>query len=192
MADFDVISRVGQEVRSLLWQGFIDDAEVRNIVGTLESILLDSPSEAARDSSIRLSVFLYQVTEDAYMKNAPMVPVNGQGNYRFPPLSLNLHYLVTPSVPDPDGNQLVLGKVMQIMYDTPTLNVADLETGESEPVRVILNRLTLEEHTRIWDALREAYKLSIAYVVRVPRVSSKRERTLAPVVEQNNEFAERD
>jgi len=175
-------------LKGLLWQGISEDAEVRPLVGNEEAILLDSPSETAKDSSNRLSVFLYQITEDPYMKNAPMVQGGSANGQAFPPLAPDLHYLVTPFVPQPEGQHLLLGKVMQIFYDSATLTLQDRVTGQTEPVRLILNRLTLEEHTRIWDALREPYRLSIAYAVRVPRVASQRQRAPARVREHNDHY----
>jgi hypothetical protein len=38
----------------------------------------------------------------------------------------------------------------------------------------VLCRLTLEELTRIWEALREPYRLSVAYQVRVTHIDSER------------------
>jgi hypothetical protein len=170
MADFQAIARVGQMLKATLWEGINAEDEVRPLVGNEEAILLDSPSETAKDSSNRLSVFLYQIAEDPYMKNAPMVPGASANGHRFPPLTLDLHYMITPFVPQPEGNHLLLGKVMQVLYDNSTLLLDDRVTGQTEPVRVVLNRLTLEEHTRVWDALREPYRLSVAYIARVPQV----------------------
>ena len=188
MADYHVIARVGQMLKGLLWQGFDADQEVRPVVGNEEAIVVDSPSETARDSSNRLSVFLYQITEDPYMKNAPMVQGVTPSGQAFPPLALDLHYLITPFVPEPEGQHLLLGKVMQVFYDNATLTLEDRLTGQAEPVRLVLNRLTLEEHTRVWDALREPYRLSIAYIVRVPRVASGRQREVARVGDRTNDY----
>jgi uncharacterized protein DUF4255 len=39
---------------------------------------------------------------------------------------------------------------------------------------VIFCRLSLEELTRIWESLREPYRLSVCYLIRVTRIDSRR------------------
>jgi hypothetical protein len=124
------------------------------------------------------------VVEDAYTKNQFPVSGNG-GRLRKPPLTLDLFYLVTPLVGSPREQQIVLGKVMQVLYDRAILSGADLIgslAGAAEEVRVILNPVSLEETTRVWQALEMSYRLSVCYVARVAMVSSRRETSTQPVV----------
>jgi hypothetical protein len=43
-----------------------------------------------------------------------------------PPLTLDLYYLITPLLTDAADRQIVLGKVMQVLYDRPSLEAPDL------------------------------------------------------------------
>jgi hypothetical protein len=87
----------------------------------------------------------------------------------------------------------VLGKVLQVLYDRAILEGSDLvgslATG-NEPLRAILNPVSLEETTRVWQALELSYRLSVCYVVRVAIVDSTREQYLQPVLEKSSTYGE--
>ncbi len=69
---------------------------------------------------------------------------------------------------------MLLGKTMQILYDNATIFLEDAASNIFEELRVIFCRLTLEELTRIWESLREPYRLSVCYLIRVTRIDSRR------------------
>jgi hypothetical protein len=48
------------------------------------------------------------------------------GRQRRTPLTLDLYYLITPLLTDAFDRQVVLGKIMQVLYDQPTLEGPDL------------------------------------------------------------------
>lgn len=100
------------------------------------------------------------------------------------PLPLNLYYLVTPFASQRESDLLLLGKTMEVLYDNAILVVRDSVTLEEHELRVILCRMTLEELTRVWEALREPYRLSVCYQIRVTRIESRRELIDARVIER--------
>jgi hypothetical protein len=53
----------------------------------------------------------------------------------------------------------------------------------------VLARLTLEELTRVWEALREPYRLSVGYIVRVTRVESLRAVRNARVIDRVADYS---
>jgi Pvc16 N-terminal domain len=55
---------------------------------------------------------------------------------------------------------------------------------------VIFCRLSLEELTRIWESLREPYRLSVCYLVRVTRIDSRRTPESGLVVERSAGFTD--
>jgi hypothetical protein len=88
---------------------------------------------------------------------------------------LDLHYLITPVTTDPEAKQALLGRVLQVLNDHAILRGADLQDslkGSSVELRVILESLALEEIARVWDALTEAYQLSVSYMVQVVTIES--------------------
>jgi hypothetical protein len=194
MADYTVLSEVGESILAVLWEEMQADPQVNTLIDSEDRISLESPADLEGNDTVRLSIYLYRIAEDAQSKNRP--PLNlGNGRLQKPPLTLDLYYLVTPLVGLPREQQIVLGKTMQVLYDRATLEGTDLvgSLGTSgETVRVILNTVTLEETTRVWQALEMSYRLSVGYVVRVAMIDSRRQQVLQPVTERVAEFGERE
>src|SRR5688500_16107282 len=109
MSDYTVIQRVNARLRQVLLAGMTGEAA--QYFDELDDIYVGSPRATAALQTKTLSVFLYQITEDPYMKNSPPVQSNGAGHLRMPPMALRFHYLITPVLSDPEGNALVMGKV---------------------------------------------------------------------------------
>ena len=68
--------------------------------------------------------------------------------------------------------------------DNAIILLRDPVSEIAEELRIVFCRLSLEELTRVWEALREPYRLSICYEVRVTRVDSLRTQQHARVVER--------
>jgi hypothetical protein len=186
MSSYKVISEVSKKLRELLWRAFEAEPEINpTILGNEEAIVFSNPTQAARDSANRLSLWLYQITENEFMKNQPPSRANGLQTLQFPPMALNLYYLVTPFATDGESDHLLLGKTLQALYDNANVLLQDPGDEVFEELRIIFCRLTLEELTRIWEALREPYRLSVCYQVRVLRVESQRRTEQARVVERD-------
>ena len=83
--------------------------EVAKLVGSESAIVFTNPTETARDSSNRLSLWLYQVTENEFVKNQPRLRGNGHDTSQLPPLALNLFYLVTPFAASGESDHLHRG-----------------------------------------------------------------------------------
>ena len=192
MSSYTALAEVGESLTAVLWQEIQLDPVVNALIDTENKISLKSPADLANDVSVRLSIYLYRVTEDPYAKN--QFPAYGNGaQLRKPPLTLDLFYLITPLVGEPRDQQIVLGKVMQVLYDRAILAGSDLVGSlaiSNEPLRAILNSVSLEETARVWQALELSYRLSICYVVRVAIVDSTREQFLQPVLEKSGTYGE--
>jgi hypothetical protein len=184
-----VLSRVSEALRRLLWTAFDGDAVIQPIVGSEAAIVFANPTETARDSANRLSIWLYQITENEFLKNQPPGRTNGHTSAQEMPLALNLHYLVTPFAATSEADHRLLGLTMQTLYDNAILPLRDPVEDISEDLRLVLCRLSLEELTRIWEALREPYRLSVCYMVRVTRIDARRTAQRARVLESNTDIA---
>jgi hypothetical protein len=186
--DYSVIQAVSKGLRDLLAEEFATEPPINAIVGGSGGIVFSNPTETAQNPANRLSLWLYQVTENEFLKNDPPVPTNGRARLRQQPLALNLFFLLTPFALDRESDLLLLGKSMEVLYDNAIVLLRDPTTNEADELRVILCRLTLEELTRIWEALREPYRLSVCYQVRVTRIDSRREVESARVLERTAGF----
>ena len=190
MSEYKVLSEVGQSIINVLWQQIQADPDLVALINSAELISLESPAEHQENSNdpALLSVYLYRVTEDPYMKNCPPVEGNG-GRMRKPPLSLDLYYLMTPLLKAPRDQQIVLGKVLQILYDRPTLEGPDLVGSlatTADVVRVVFNTMPLQEVSWVSQALETPYRLSITYAVRVTLLRLADEEAHPRVLSQTN------
>lgn len=190
MSSYGVIRTVSGALRQILWEEFSVDAHMQAIVGSEQAIVFTNPKETAAHPSDRLSLWLYQVTENEFLKNQPAVRANGAETTRPAPLALNLHYLVTPFAGSGELDLLLFGKTLQVLYDNATTLLRVPAEGIVQELRVILARLTLEELTRVWEALQEPYRLSAGYLVCVTEVDSLRQTSYARVIDRIAGFSD--
>ena len=139
-------------------------------------ITLSAPDEDITGSP-RLSLYLYHIEQDGYLRNQRSLATNSNG-LRFPPISMQLHYLITPLDDVEEQNHLMLGRILQHFHDEPmigSLNGTPLDDsfGANSPeLRIAFETLTLEQLAQVWHALDAGYRLSIAYVVRIVTIDS--------------------
>jgi hypothetical protein len=122
-----------------------------------------------------INIYLYQVLESPHGKNRTP-QTRPDGDRKNPPLVLKLYYLLTPYATDLETEHHILSDAMRTLYDHAV--IADDELPESlrlmtSQVAIVLLPLQLEELTRIWSALQSAFRLSVAYEVRVVPIESE-------------------
>jgi uncharacterized protein DUF4255 len=190
MSDYSIIAELGDSLVTLLFTELNADPQMKALIDSVDRISLESPADLENNNAVRLSMYLYRIVENPYLKNR--FPLEGRGGaQKKPPLTLDLYYLLTPLVGTPREQQIVLGKAMQTLYDRAILEGPDLEgaLGQSgEEIRVVLNSVSLEELTRVWQALEIPYRLSVCYIARVAIVDSEQERFVSPVIYQRTTF----
>lgn len=190
MSDYTVLAEVGESLVNVLWEEIQTDPVVSALIDNPNRISLQSPFDLRDDESVRVSIYLYRLVENPYIKNH--LPVQGNGAMRRKvPLALDLYYLVTPLLGTPREQQIVLGKVMQVLYDRAIVEDPELAGslgGEGQEIHLVLNPVTLEETTRVWQALDMGYRLSVCYLARVAMVDSRRERFTQPVVDETTSY----
>jgi len=184
VSSYQALSRVSATLRQILWSEFAREADVRDLIGNEDAITFRDPVAAQEDASRTLSLWAYQVVENDHEKNQRFVRPRDVTQQQYPPLAVNLFYLVTPFTATDEGDLLVLGKTMQVLYDNAVIRLDDPGRTVSEELHVILCRLTLEELTRIWYARQAPYRLSVCYEVRVVHIDSARQVSGAPVADR--------
>jgi hypothetical protein len=174
MSTYGVIRSVSGALRRILWEDFNADPQIGPIVGSEQAIVFSNPTETAGHPADRLSLWLYRITENEFVKNQPAGRANGAATVRFAPLALDLHYLVTPFAGSGELDHLLLGKTLHVLYDNASVVLRIPAEGIAQELRIVLARRSLEEISRIWEALQEAYRLSVAYEVSVSELDSER------------------
>jgi hypothetical protein len=177
VSSYKIISEVSKLLRQTLWNGFEGDTAItaQHVAG-IDSIVLMNPADAGDEANNQLSIWLYEVRMDEFLRNPPNGRVPGDDRQvRFPPLAINLFYLLTPSTSSDEGDQLVLGRSMQIFHDNPILLLQSAEVeGEAEELKITMCQRDIRELAEVWEALQQPYRLSVCYEVRVPRIESMR------------------
>lgn len=195
MSDYKVLAEVGQSLINVLWQQIQADPDLVSLINNSSLISLESPADHQENSSdpSLLSVYLYRIVEDPFMKNRVQVEGTG-GRIRKPPMSIDLYYLITPLLKAPRDQQIVLGKILQILYDRPTLEGPDLVgslAASGDVVRVVFNTVPLQEVSWVWQALETPYRLSVTYTVRVALLDSTEEQFQQRVLTSRNTYAQK-
>lgn len=183
MSSYRVLAVASEGLRRLLWNSISADPVTAPLVGTEDAIVFLNPTETAKDSARRMSLWLYHVSEDEHLKNHPPVRL-ADGSFRMTPLALDLYYLLTPFAASGEADHLLLGRALQTFHDTGIARITDgRPDGVNEELRITLYRRSLDEISQVWQALREPYRLSVCYQVKVTRLDSARIDESAPVVE---------
>jgi hypothetical protein len=198
-----VIAEVSQVLRHTLHIGFNADPVTKQLVGDEQNIVLSNPAQAPpQGAQRRLSLWLYHVMPNEHLRNAPFVrrkdpndPNNDDALF-YPPLVVNLLYLLTPSIQaDGGGNdqladQRVLGRAMQILHDQAVLPMQSKEVpNDGGELHLSLAPRTIDEIAQVWEAMQQPYRLSVCYEVRVARIDSLRRRVGGRVAERETQFA---
>jgi hypothetical protein len=182
VSDFTVLAGASRTLRTLL--------EVRMEQPVPVTI---APPDVTVDgtSGRRLNLFLFQVTENGQMKNDDLQGAGHPADYGYPPLCLDLHYLLTAhgateTGPDADLQaQLILGDAMRVLHEHPVL-VEGLDAslaGAAIHLKLMLQRASIEELSKIWTALPDtAFRRSVVYKLSLVQIESRRlRRPSAPV-----------
>ena len=147
-----------------------------------------SPADATDDTLPSLSLFLYQVTENRHLKNQGMQETN-TGALRYPPLSLNLYYLLTAYASSRETEHQIAGRAMQILHDNAIVRGSLLQgslSGTFEEIVVLMNPIPLEDMNKLWSMFgSKPYRLSITYQVSTALIDSSRERSGDRVIQRS-------
>jgi hypothetical protein len=177
MSSSSVISDVTQTLEELLVNGQLPKSSF--------DVSLKSPADETVSPSMKpkVNLFLFRVSENPFAKNQEWQPV-GAGTLRYPPLALNLSYVLTPYAENKLDEQRVFGEAMRVLYENAIVPAAALKGGlenTAEELKVDLCHMTMEQQTQVWSALGQPYRLSACYEVRMVLIDSLNERATTRV-----------
>jgi len=179
MSSSSVISDVTQTLQELL----VDSQLPKNSF----DVSLKSPADEKVTTSMKpvVNLFLFRVSENPFAKNQDWQPVTAD-TLRYPPLALNLNYVLTPYAENKLDEQRVFGEAMRVLYENSIIPAAALRGGlenTAEELKVDLCQMTLEQQTQVWNALGQPYRLSACYEVRMVLIESATERPASRISE---------
>jgi hypothetical protein len=133
-----------------------------------------------------LSIWLYQVTPNEHLRNAPNLRLRTEEFEHLPPLSLDLYYLLTPLQADESQNQITLGRALRVLYDNSILTLNAV--GNVEELHLSICQRSIEELAKVWEAMQKPYRLSVCFEVRVVRIDSERKLNPGRILERSTAF----
>ena len=181
-ADHTVISAVGEGLVRLLKEQLVP-----GIIQGAEGIGLCKPAD---HGDMALGLYLYDVAECDQIRESGMQPID-ENYQQYPPMYLSLYYMITAySSGDAryraEEEQKILGRVMQILYDTPVLDNRTLkatEQVEEEDLRIEYLNLDTEDKMKIWGSAGTPYQLSLFYRIAPVKLESTIRREITRVRE---------
>ena len=158
----------------------------------LFEVSLKSPvDEVIQQNKPKVNLFLYRVVENAFGKN-PERQATGADGLEYPPLWLNLLFLLTPFAEDKLDELRVFGEAMRVLHDNSIVAQSALQgslENTGEELHVTLCPFTLEQLAQIWNALDKPYRLSVCYEVRTVFIDSLIQTPVSRVLEIDNRFS---
>jgi len=162
-----VIADLGETLVALLREG------LRGVIpNPEEAVVLSSPGDLGPGENPRLCLFLYDVKENAALRNATLPEER-----RRPPLALDLYFMLTAYAPSRLADRTsatleeyrLLGRAMSIFHEHLILCDPHLRgalAGQGLQFRLLLHPLPVEEMARIWNAFHtRPFKLSVCYLL---------------------------
>ena len=189
MPDYEVIAAVSETLQSVLTDALSILLPGPPPIAQMNDLLQNVPTNPAQ-----LTIFLFEVGEDPSARNRPRVRsvTPPDVTLRKPPMALLLKYLLTPHSGDPETDQKMLGRVLQVLYDEAILSGPVLRgvlQNTDQALKITLAPLSLEERTRVWYSIQRPYRLSVSYEVRVVNLDSIRVDQITPVSNRLADFA---
>ncbi|MBI1424593.1 MAG: DUF4255 domain-containing protein [Gammaproteobacteria bacterium] len=169
MSDSTAIAMVGESLRTLL----LDEMDITPSA----DVTLLAPDE--HGATRRVNLFLYKIQENVFFRNKEWeVSRTNAGQITPPPLSLNLHYLMTAYAQNDQetGNTTaheVMGEAMRVLNQFPVVPSTYLATGLAdarEQIKITHISIDFEELSKIWSTFNEPFRLSVAYEISVVQI----------------------
>jgi Pvc16 N-terminal domain len=184
MSNSQAVAAVTATLQAILQQNLILESDLTDATVTIQ------PLDKARGSNTnnQLNLFLYMVVRNAAWVTADLPRQVLPGEIGFPPLPLNLYYLMTAFGRDDDTTQPfgheLLGKGMSILHDHAILTPSDITAAtqtllpdndlaqQLERLRITFHPLSIDELAKLWTGFSMQYRLSAAYEVAVALINS--------------------
>jgi len=193
VASYAAIAEASETVVELLRERIVERSDVISV--DRSEIALVSPDDVGADSDVRLSVFLYDVTENSAMKNQQ---ARGEaGTKKQSPVVVDLRYLLTAFPSGSGGDetantldqQRVLGLAMQTLHENAHLGADELPASLADTDIQITLEGENSEVTDVWSNFREtALRPSVSYRLSPVKIDSRAEEEVEPASQWGQDY----
>ncbi|MBD2846097.1 DUF4255 domain-containing protein [Paenibacillus sp. IB182496] len=191
IAGYTVIADVGSTLIKLL-----RDQMTPEPVAQPELIGMASPADKG---DLSLSLYLFNIKENGESRRTQMQPL-GTGELQYPPLAINLHYLLTAhSAADMQSRTLdehrMLGRALQLLHDHAVIRGPLLQGGlaeSGEEIQIAVESIASDTLTGFWNFGDAPYKMSLVLRVGPVFLDSTRTRKASRVIEREIRLQDKD
>ncbi len=171
MGRYTMIADVGEKLVSILQRELVPA-----VLPNPNEVGLCSPED---HGDISLGLFLYDVKESEEVRQQGAAVIKKEKLMK-PPIYLNLYYMITAYSGGDiryklTQEQRILGKVMQAFYDYPMipLEEVDKDAVNGMDLRIQMQKISIDEKSRIWNFPNVGNKLSLFYKVSPVAIESE-------------------
>ncbi len=171
MGRYTIIADVGEKLVSILQRELVPA-----VLPNPNEVGLCSPED---HGDISLGLFLYDVKESEEVRQQGAAVIKKEKLMK-PPIYLNLYYMITAYSGGDiryklTQEQRILGKVMQTFYDYPLipLEEVDKDAVNGMDLRIQMQKISIDEKSRIWNFPNVGNKLSLFYKVSPVAIESE-------------------
>lgn len=171
MGRYTIIADVGEKLVSILQRELVPA-----VLPNPNEVGLCSPED---HGDISLGLFLYDVKESEEVRQQGAAVIKKEKLMK-PPIYLNLYYMITAYSGGDiryklTQEQRILGKVMQTFYDYPMipLEEVDKDAVNGMDLRIQMQKISIDEKSRIWNFPNVGNKLSLFYKVSPVAIESE-------------------
>ena len=176
------ISDADMVLANLIWNGIENETATKSIISSKKQISFCSPKAADTQGNIKLSIFLYDITEEKAARYMP--PTLDHSRKMTTHTTFALHYLITPNTGNDKDDHALLEKIINILLGAPTVVASDERNNVGLTVKT--DSLSLDELSKLWIALGEPLRLSVGLTLSFaePLCDSQTQITSATVTPQ--------
>jgi hypothetical protein len=163
MGKYTMIADTGQRLVELLRREMVPE-----VIQNPDEIGLRSPED---HGDVSLGLFLYSVEESEEVRQAGTAIIRND-TLRKVPVYLSLYYMITAySSGDVKyrmtQEEQILGRVIQVFHDYSLIPLEDVDPDgmSGMDLRISMQRLTLDEKSKIWSFPNVGNRLSLFYKV---------------------------
>lgn len=147
------------------------------------AVVFDSPSEIESQGETKLSLYLYQLEINPYLRNLPPTltcrPGNGPNSLSVeaPPLVADLLYMMVPYARSSELELVLVDKLVRLFHNMPLLHGLwlhpALRAAGNEQIPIVPDFANFERLHNIWSGFPgKAYKLTKLYTLSPVRIPS--------------------
>ncbi len=165
-----IIRDVSESLKTTIQQN-IDELKAE------DAITFQAPGQFDPGVRTCLSLYLYQIEYNAYLRNAPPEVVrNDDGSFMEvrAPVTVDLRYLMAPYSASAETELVIIDQLAQLFYDEATVAATgSLQTSDNNNILITPDLQNLREIRDLWTSFPgQPYKLALYYLMSPVRIPS--------------------